>query len=221
MKTSKLFEKEINFIKNEHMRNIVSNTLDASPECIQVIPSSSSKRYHPEYAVVEGKIIDDDTVIEGGLVKHIKATVGIAYSMIEAGILDRMIERELKDYDELYNDVVYASLILHDCCKPNINKNNSTRFDHPLVGADLFNKATMEYVTSVNMTDEEIKYIKTTLPLVIKCISSHMGKWNTTIYEKNIVLPIPRSNIEDFVHICDYLASRKFLIFDFANFNGK
>ena len=44
MKTSELFEKEINLIKNDHLKNIVKNTLDESPECIQTIPSSSSGR---------------------------------------------------------------------------------------------------------------------------------------------------------------------------------
>ena len=37
-------------------------------------------------------------------------------------------------------------------------------------------------------------------------------------YAKGVVLPTPQCGIERFVHICDYLASRKFLIFDFDFF---
>ena len=42
MKTSELFTKEIGYISDETLKKIVVDTLDASPECIQTIPASSS-----------------------------------------------------------------------------------------------------------------------------------------------------------------------------------
>ena len=62
MKTSTLFENEINYIQNKILKEIVKDTLDASPECIQTIPSSSSRRYHPEYAIVVGHVNDDGSI---------------------------------------------------------------------------------------------------------------------------------------------------------------
>lgn len=44
--------------------------------------------------------------------------------------------------------------------------------------------------------------------LIYDLIASHMGQWNTNDYV-NIVLPKPKTQLEKFVHLCDYLASRK------------
>lgn len=205
MKTSELFEKELKLIKNEHMRNIVAATLDASPECIQVIPASSSGRYHPEYSLGDG-----------GLSRHIKATVGIAWSMISSDVLNGLLNK--KDYSNIYEDIVYASLILHDCCKPDDTPKHSTRFDHPLVGAELFVKTFKEYVKDATLKDGDMNYFKIAIPLVSNCIKSHMGIYTTAPYAKGIVLPRPSNNLEWFVHLCDLLSSKKYLEFDFEKY---
>lgn len=218
MKTSDLFIKEINLIKNKHMRDIVENTLNAAPQCIQTIPASSSKKYHADYAVIVGEILDDGTIIEGGLSRHIKATVGIAYSMIESDVLKGLLENEVKEYSDIYEDIVYTALILHDCCKPDDTPKHGTRFDHPIVGANLFNKTAMEYVKNTELSNDDMGYIKTTIPLIFKCIKSHMGKYTTAPYAKGIELPKPMSNLEWFVHSCDLLSSRKYIEFDFNKY---
>lgn len=209
MKTSKLFEKEINYIQNENLRNIVVDTLDASPECIQTIPASSSGRYHPSYSLGDG-----------GLMRHIKAAVGIAHCMIETEIFDNMTMKNIHDfanYDELkeeYADAIYAALILHDCCKPDNTEKHKTLFDHPVLAANLFKEIAKKYITQDN-----IQYMKRVVPMVHSAIASHMGQWNTAPYARGVVLPKPNSSIDMFVHMCDYLASRKFLIFDFDVYN--
>lgn len=209
LKTSELFEKEISFIKNEHMRKIVAITLDESPECIQTIPASSSGRYHPQYSLGDG-----------GLARHIKATVGIAYSMIDSDVLKGLLETEKDEFNSnLYADVVYAALILHDCCKPDDTPKHSTRFDHPLVGAELFKKVVTEYMTYAHdISDSDFSYLKRAIPLVSKCIKSHMGIYTTAPYARGIVLPKPSGNLEWFVHSCDLLSSRKYLEFDFDKY---
>lgn len=47
-------------------------------------------------------------------------------------------------------------------------------------------------------------------------VSSHMGKWTTSNYSQ-VVLPAPKTLIQKFVHICDYLASRKSISVDVEN----
>lgn len=207
MKTSELFEKEINLIKNEHLRNIVTNTLNASPECIQVIPASSSRKYHPEYSLGDG-----------GLARHIKATVGIAWSMIESDVLKGLLNSNSTHYSDMYEDVVYASLILHDCCKPDDTPKHSTRFDHPLIGAELFVKTFKEYIKDVTLNESDMDYFKITIPLISQCIKSHMGKYTTAPYAKGIILPKPKNNLEWFVHLCDLLSSKKYIEFDFEKY---
>lgn len=216
MKTSNLFEKEINYIQNDILKTIVKDTLDESPECIQTIPASSSKRYHPEYAVVVGHVNEDGSVYEGGLMRHVKAAVGIAHSMIETDIFKgvALSANASREDVDIYADVAYAALILHDCVKPDDTEKHGTRFDHPLLAAKLFKEIAAKYITKDNL-----EYMKTVIPLVHSCIASHMGQWNSAPYAKGIVLPTPQSGIERFVHLCDYLASRKFLIFDFDVYN--
>lgn len=219
MKTSDLFIKEINLIKNKHMQNIVKETLDSSPECIQTIPSSSSGKYHPNYAITVGEILDNGDIIEGGLVKHIKATVGIAYSMIDSDVLKGLLKTEKDEFNSnLYADVVYAALILHDCCKPDDTPKHSTRFDHPLVGAELFVKTFKKYIKEATLFEGDVDYFKKAIPLVSQCIKSHMGIYTTAPYARGIVLPKPSSVLEWFVHSCDLLSSRKYLEFDFDKY---
>ena len=49
---------------------------------------------------------------------------------------------------------------------------------------------------------------------IARAVASHMGKWTTSKYS-DVVLPRPKTDIQKCVHLCDYLASRKHLIFDF------
>jgi len=215
MKTSELFIKELSYIKNDTLRKIVIDTLDASPKCIQVIPASSSKKYHPEYAVIIGKENNDGSVEIGGLMRHVKAAVGIAHCQIETDIFECIaLESYTQNEREMYADCAYASLILHDCCKPDDTPKHGTRFDHPLLAAKLFKDIATKYITK-----ENLEYMKTVIPLIYKAIASHMGQFNTAPYAKGITLPRPETAFEWFVHQCDYLASRKFLIFDFDVYN--
>ena len=43
-----------------------------------------------------------------------------------------------------------------------------------------------------------------------------MGEWNTNSYS-NVVLPLPKDKFQRFVHMCDFLSSRKFLDVKFEN----
>lgn len=206
MKVSEHFKNELNYIKNDTLRSIVIDTLDSSPECIVHIPASSSGRYHPQYSLGEG-----------GLMRHVKAAVGIAHCMIETDIFKNMIfgvGADMPEALEPYKDAAYAALILHDCMKPDDTEKHSTRFDHPLLAAKLFKEKAVKYINNENM-----EYMKEVVPMIHGAIASHMGQWSTAPYAKGIVLPTPRTGIDQFVHLCDYLASRKFLIFDFDKYD--
>ena len=50
---------------------------------------------------------------------------------------------------------------------------------------------------------------------ISNCIKSHMGQWNTDYKTKEEILPKPVTELEKFVHLCDYLASRKLLEVNF------
>ena len=93
------------------------------------------------------------------------------------------------------------ALTMHDSVKSGIPKEQYTRFDHPLLASKLINENKNKLK---NMSEEDIT-------LICKVIESHMGPWNTHPYTKEEVLPKPKTKYENFVHMCDYLASRKFL----------
>ena len=67
----------------------------------------------------------------------------------------------------------------------------------------------MDQNINLNMTDNEIEFI-------CNVIESHMGPWNKD-YKGNEVLPKPVNKYQRFVHMCDFLASRKFLNTKFNN----
>ena len=103
-----------------------------------------------------------------------------------------------KSYEK---DIIVGSLILHDGCKNGRNKiENHTIPTHPLEICELI--------------EETINNKKFYINDICECIISHMGKWNKD-FDGNEILPKPTSEIQFFVHLCDYLASRKCLEFNF------
>ena len=54
-----------------------------------------------------------------------------------------------------------------------------------------------------------------TLNIIAANIESHMGQWVFDYKTNKDVLPRPKTKMQNFVHWCDYLASRKCLDFNF------
>ena len=94
---------------------------------------------------------------------------------------------------------------MHDGLKHGKIKDKYVKFDHPILMANYIK----ENKDKTNLNDNEIEFLS-------NVIQSHMGPWNTNPYS-NIVLPVPKNKYQRFVHLCDYLASRKFLDVKFNN----
>lgn len=216
MKNSDCFVKELEYINDDCLRKIVAKTLDNSPECIVHIPASSSGRYHPSYSLGEG-----------GLMRHVKAAVGIAHSLIATDIFKNFIYGDKAEevpscVVTACADCVYAALILHDCMKPDDTPKHSTRFDHPLLAAKLFvdtANSCLKDDTVLADVNVDMGYLEQVIPIIKSAIESHMGQWNQSDYAPDVILPTPKTTIEQFVHLMDYLGSRKYLIFDFDVYN--
>ena len=97
------------------------------------------------------------------------------------------------------------ALVLHDGLKSGLIKEEYTKVDHPI----LISNYIKENKDKLTLTDNEIEFI-------CNVIESHMGPWNTD-YKGNEVLPKPINKYQRFVHMCDFLASRKFLDAKFTN----
>lgn len=186
-----VFERELNLIKNQEVRRFAEYCIDRLPQYFYNIPASSTGKYHPEYSLGQG-----------GLVRHVKAAVKIAE--------DLMSLRQNKDMRETPNaeyqiwDIVIVALLLHDGFKSGFVQERYTRFDHPtLMAGKIYEwSKDCEYIS-----ENFVKH-------VASAVASHMGEWNTNPYTDK-VLPLPETEIQKFVHMCDYLASRKYLEVNF------
>ena len=177
----RIFEKELNFIIDEEIRDCTIQVLDKVNDKFFTEPASSTGKYHPNYALGEG-----------GLVRHTQAAVRIANDLLH-------LENNPFTPDE--GDLIIAALILHDTCKSGIEwESKYSKHEHPLLAK--------EFIESC--FEEDILYAKE----VGRLVASHMGQWSTCNWS-SIELPKPEDAMQNFVHLCDYLASRKYLEFNF------
>ena len=177
----KIFDKELNFIISDEIRDCVIKVLDKVNDKFFTEPASSTGKYHPNYALGEG-----------GLVRHTKAAVRIANDLLH-------LENSPFTPDE--GDLIIAALILHDTCKSGIEwENKYSQHDHPILAQILINTCFEDKM----LFPHEVG----------RLVASHMGQWNTCKWS-SVELPKPEDAMQNFVHICDYLASRKYLEFNF------
>lgn len=187
MKKENYFKKEIEYIEDTKKREDVIYLINTLPDYFFEIPASSTNKYHPDYASSNS-----------GLVKHVKVVTRIAYELLNNPIYkERFTDSE--------RDLIIMACMLHDGYKSGRVKERYTRFDHPLIMSEVI----MENRNNLSLTTDEIR-------MLCKMIEAHMGPWNTSPYS-DITLPKPENERERFVHLCDYLASRKFVN---VNFNG-
>lgn len=126
---------------------------------------------------------------DGGLVRHTKAAVRIANHILN-------LEQSKMQFNEIERDYMLVALILHDGIKQGDGATGFSTSEHPLDCAKwlLMN----EIFISFDMEDRKA---------IALLVASHMGEWNKV---KGVdILPKPNSEMQKFVHMCDYLASRK------------
>ena len=182
-----IFEKEFSYIKDKDIREDAKYLIGILPDYYFEVDASSTGKYHPKYA--SGK---------GGLSRHIKSAVKMANELL----LDPCIAKPYTDRDK---DLIILSLLVHDGLKYGKIKEQYTRFDHPLLIRDFID----ENKEKLLMNNDDIEKVK-------NAVASHMGPWNTSNYS-DVILPIPKAPMEKFVHMCDYLASRRFINLEFDN----
>lgn len=177
----------VNFsiIKNEHLRNAVLKYF------VDTVPHYF---WHVQ-ASSTGKYHPEYALGEEGLLRHTCAAVRIADSIIN-------LDQYHGIFDDIDKDNIIVALMLHDTFKHGEEKdgkyNPYSIHEHPLLAAE----KVREYL------EDEHRFA------IANCIASHMGEW-TESNRSHYVLPKPKTLEEQMVHLCDYLASRKFLEFKF------
>lgn len=136
-------------------------------------------------ASTTGKYHPDYSLGEGGLVRHTKAAVRFANDLLS-----------LEQFSDYPHDEIIVALLLHDSIKKGKDGSAFTTNNHPKLAGDFIE----ETAKLTGYDGENAHYIA-------EMVRSHMGQWND-----NGNLPKPLTKSEKFVHMCDYLASRKYLI---------
>lgn len=187
-KTSKVntFKKEISYIKDSSLKKDLKVLIGLLPDYFFEVPASSTGKYHPKFALGDG-----------GLVRHTKVAVKFAHELLS----NDTVGCKFTDHDK---DLIIMALILHDGLKSGLEHDRYTKFDHPL----LISKYIMENKEKLIMEVDDMRKL-------CSMIESHMGQWTYDNYRKKEVLPKPKTAEQRFVHMCDYLASRKFIDVEF------
>lgn len=190
MDKKEYFKIEIDYINNERYKENLKKLIELLPDYFFEVPASSTGKYHPSFSLGDG-----------GLLRHTKAAVRIAKEMFNNESLTGA-------YSNNEKDLIIIALIMHDGLKSGLQKSEYTNFDHPILVSNYIkeNKEILDF------SDKEIDFLT-------GLISSHMGPWNTSNYS-NVELPKPASSHQRFVHMCDYIASRKFLDVKFDKNNN-
>ena len=189
MNRKDIFEEELTYIQDKDLKESLLKIIESLPDYWLTEPASSTGKYHPEYALGEG-----------GLLRHSKAAMRIGYELlINPSIGDKYTKRE--------KDLLLMSLLVHDGLKLGLPQEKYTRFDHPI----LMGQFLLDHCKEFNLSKEDANFMN-------DVIKTHMGPWITD-YNGNDVLEKPKTKYQNFVHMCDYLASRKCLLVPFDQQN--
>ena len=190
MNKQEIFYDEINYLKNDNLKESLKKLILLLPDYFFHEAASSTGKYHPGYALGDG-----------GLLRHTKAAVRIGYELLQ----DPSIGNK---YTSIEQDLMLIALLFHDGFKRGIKEEKYTRFDHPLIAA----KVVLDHYNEVGLSLEDATFISET-------IKTHMGNF-TVDYNGNEVLEKPHTKYQNFVHMCDYLASRKCILIPFDSHNN-
>lgn len=182
-----VFKKEISYIKDERYRDNAQKIIDLLPDYFFEVPASSTGKYHPSFSLGNG-----------GLVRHTKAAIRIANDLLNNNTIGYSFNQNEKD-------LMILGLMIHDGLKSGLPQGKYTCVDHPILICNYLK----ENKDKLTLKDSEIEFI-------CNLIETHMGEWNTD-YNGNEVLKKPINKYQRFIHMCDFLSSKKYLDIKFVD----
>jgi uncharacterized protein (DUF3820 family) len=184
----RLVEPILSTIKNDDIREFAEVLLDGLPDYMWHVGASSTGKYHPAYSLGEG-----------GLMRHQIAVVRFLNFFFE-------LEQYNTKFNDREMDLMRVAGLVHDGRKSgeqaDYERSKFTKFDHPIQMANVIRS-----FDGKHLNHDELEFMAT-------CIESHMGQWSTD-RKSSIVLPKPMNVYQEFIHLADYLASRKDLTMAF------
>lgn len=173
-------------------KDIALHLMKCAPDYFWEIPASTSGKYHP---------ITD--LGKGGLVRH---------SLMVARVMEDLLKME-SDFtdDETFSLLIIASLF-HDVKKcGDQTENFTTEHIHPGKSAIFCMIGASEVHDTIVSADWIFK--------LGDIVMRHMGRWTTSKYS-DVTLPEPNCKLSKLLHEADYIASRKYCLYDEEYFNN-
>lgn len=181
----------LNTIVNDDIKEFARVLVEGLPDYIWHVGASSTGKYHPAYSLGEG-----------GLMRHQIAVVRFLNYFFE-------LEQYNTKFTTREMDLMRVAGLVHDGRKSgeqsDYERSKFTKFDHPIQMANVIRSFDNKY-----LNHDELEFMA-------HCIESHMGQWNTD-RKSSTVLSKPIDEYQHFVHLADYLASRKDLTMAFDNY---
>lgn len=166
---------------------------DVAEFTIEILKSVPSYFYEVP-ASSSGKHHPSYALGDGGLLRHTMAAGLIALDLFRNDTV-------CGEFTHRAKSLLLSAIILHDTFKLGVVKDKYA-VDHPVLAAS--------FIKNFNQTILPVEDVK----IIADCISTHMGQWNTD-FQKIEVMEKPRTKEQSFVHMCDYLASRKSIEINF------
>lgn len=177
-------------IVNEDIREFAEVLVEGLPSYIWEVGASSTGKYHPAYSLGVG-----------GLIRHQIAVVKFLNYFFE-------LEQYNTKFTGREMDLMRVAGLVHDGRKSgeqtDYMRSKFTKFDHPIQMANVIRS-----YDGQRLSHDELEFIA-------RCVESHMGQWNID-RKTGEVLEKPADEYQHFVHLADYLASRKDLTMAFDN----
>lgn len=175
----KLVEPILDTFENEDLRELCIAVLENFPEYIWEVPASSSGKYHPA-----------QDLGEGGLMRHQICVARICNYIVG-------LEQYQNRINSRQRDCMRIAAIAHDCRKSGLENSGHTVHEHPILAGDAIGDM-KEWFPKLA---EEIEVIR-------ELIYSHSGQWVDS-KRSELILPKPVTEMQELVHLSDYIASRK------------
>lgn len=182
------YEFELNQIQHTSIRELVIRIMrEKLPAYFMEVEASSSGFYHQ---------IKDGVPIK--LCEHVKGAARFFLLLKTNPLFTRQFTSMQLDY-------MLAAILLHDGTKRGLQAqpSPSTYFEHPITSA---------YLMPDNVNQVEYNHFSE----IIRLITTHHGPWRISS-QSPIELPEVQDNMQYYVHLCDFLASRSVIWTDISD----
>ena len=181
-----LFKEPLDYIVSPEIKAFAIKAVEILPDYFFEIPASSTGKYHPAYSLGEG-----------GLLRHTLAAVRFALELFR---------QEMWKFNDEARDLILVAIMVHDGWKSGIVQTKFSVTEHPLLA-----------VQALSENDELMALLpKEQTDFIFSAIKTHMGQWVEDYKTHKVVLEKPKTMSQIFVHLVDYLASRKSVSVDFS-----